>query len=57
MMRFASHPLSQQMDLGLQPASLLALKDEARYLWTHAIPPRKSVLSLDRNITVHGAFR
>jgi len=43
-MRFASHPPSQQMDLGLQPASLLVLKDEARHLWTHAIPPRKSYI-------------
>lgn len=41
-MRFAFHLPSQQMDLGLQPASLLVLKDEARHLWTHAIPPRKS---------------
>ena len=41
-MRFSSRSLSQQMDLGLQPASLLVLKDEARHLWTHAIPPRKS---------------
>ena len=41
-MRFDSQSLSQQMDLGLQPASLLVLKDEARHLWTHAIPSRKS---------------
>jgi len=41
-MRFSSRSLSQQMDLGLHPASLLVLKDEARHLWTHAIPSRKS---------------
>ena len=42
MMRFVSHPLFQQMDLSLQPVSLLVLKGEARHLWTHAIPSRKS---------------
>lgn len=41
-MRFASQTYSQQMDLHLQPASLLVLRDDARYLWTHAIPSRKS---------------
>lgn len=41
-MRFASQTTSQQMELHLQPASLLALKDEARHMWTHAIPPRKA---------------
>lgn len=41
-MRFASQTLSQQMELHLQPASLLVLKDEARHLWTHAIPSRKT---------------
>jgi alkylated DNA repair dioxygenase AlkB len=41
-MRFASQTPSQQMELHLQPASLLVLKGDARHLWTHAIPPRKT---------------
>ena len=41
-MRFASQTSSQQMELHLQPASLLVLKDEARHMWTHAIPSRKT---------------
>ena len=41
-MRFTSQTHSQQMDLHLQSASLLVLKDDARHLWTHGIQPRKS---------------
>ena len=41
-MRFASQTHSQQMELQLQPASLLVLKGDARHLWTHAIPARKT---------------
>lgn len=41
-MRFASQTYSQKMDLHLQPASLLVLKDDARHLWAHGIKPRKS---------------
>ncbi len=41
-MRFASQIYSQQIELHLQPASLLVLKDDARHLWTHAIPARKT---------------
>ena len=41
-MRFASQAFSQQMELHLQPASLLVLKGDARHLWTHAIPSRKT---------------
>lgn len=41
-MGFASQTYSQQMDLHLQPASLLVLKDDARHLWTHGIKSRKS---------------
>jgi len=41
-MRFASQTYSQQMDLHLQSASLLVLKDDARHLWAHGIQPRKS---------------
>lgn len=41
-MRFASQTHSQQTEIHLQPASLLVLKGEARHLWTHAIPPRKT---------------
>jgi len=41
-MRFASQIASQQMELHFQPASLLVLKGDARHMWTHAIPPRKT---------------
>ena len=41
-MRFASQTSSQQMELQLQPASLLVLKGEVRHIWTHAIPSRKT---------------
>lgn len=41
-MRFASQTSSQQMELHLQPASLLVLKGDARHIWTHAIPSRKT---------------
>lgn len=41
-MRFASQTYSQQMELHLQPTSLLVLKGDARHMWTHAIPSRKT---------------
>jgi len=41
-MRFASQIHSQQMELHLQPTSLLVLKGDARHTWTHAIPSRKT---------------
>ena len=41
-MRFASRTRSQQMELHFQPASLLVLKGDARHMWTHAIPSRKT---------------
>lgn len=41
-MRFASPSHSQLMELHLQPASLLVLSGDARHLWTHAIPSRKT---------------
>ena len=41
-MRFASPAHSQQMELHLKPASLLVLKADARHMWTHAIPSRKT---------------
>ncbi|MCX7561923.1 alpha-ketoglutarate-dependent dioxygenase AlkB [Sulfitobacter sp. F26204] len=41
-MRFASQTHSQQMELQLQPASLLVLKGEARHVWIHAISSRKT---------------
>lgn len=41
-MRFASRTHSQQVELQLQPASLLVLKGEARHIWPHAIPSRKT---------------
>jgi alkylated DNA repair dioxygenase AlkB len=40
--RLASQTSSQQMELHLQPASLLVLKGDARHMWTHAIPARKT---------------
>lgn len=43
-MRFASQTFSQQMELHLQPASLLVLNSDARHMWTHAIPSRKTDL-------------
>ena len=41
-MRFSSQSYSQQLELHLQPASLLVLKGDARHMWTHAIPTRKT---------------
>jgi|TARA_R110002074_G_scaffold331913_2_gene502319 alkylated DNA repair dioxygenase AlkB len=41
-MQFASQTRSQQMELHLQSASLLVLSSDARHLWTHAIPVRKT---------------
>ena len=41
-MRLASQCSSQQTELHLQPASLLVLKGDARHLWTHSIPSRKT---------------
>ena len=41
-MRFASQIHSQQTELHLQSASLLVLKGNARHMWTHAIPSRKT---------------
>lgn len=41
-MRFASQTVSRQMNLHLQPGSLLVLSGDARHGWTHAIPPRKT---------------
>lgn len=41
-MRFSSQAYSRQMDLYLQPASLLILNGDARHVWTHAIPARKT---------------
>lgn len=41
-MRFARQAYSQQTELHLQSASLLVLCGDARHLWTHAIPARKT---------------
>jgi alkylated DNA repair dioxygenase AlkB len=41
-MRFSAQAYSGQMDLYLQPASLLVLSGDARHFWTHAIPARKT---------------
>lgn len=41
-MRLENRKISQQVDLALEPGSLLVLAGEARHVWTHAIPARKS---------------
>ena len=41
-MRLENRKISQQIDLTLEPGSLLVLSGEARHVWTHAIPARKS---------------
>lgn len=41
-MRFASQSTAEQIDIHLQPKSLLVLKGAARHKWTHAIPSRKT---------------
>ena len=42
MMDFTSSARTEKKSLFLEPGSLLVLKDEARYQWMHAIPPRKT---------------
>ena len=34
--------LGRRLDLVLPPRSLLVLQNEARYVWTHCIPPRST---------------
>jgi len=41
-MRLENRKISEQVDLVLEPESLLVLSGEARHVWTHAIPARKS---------------
>lgn len=41
-MRLENRKISRQVDLALEPGSLLVLSGEARHVWTHAIPARKS---------------
>jgi alkylated DNA repair dioxygenase AlkB len=41
-MRLENTKVSQKTDLVLEPRSLLILSGEARHVWTHAIPARKS---------------
>lgn len=41
-MRLENRKISQQVDLALEPGSLLVLSGEARHVWTQAIPARKS---------------
>lgn len=41
-MRLENGNVSQKVDLVLEPESLLVLSGEARHVWTHAIPARKS---------------
>jgi len=41
-MRLESRKINQQVDLTLEPGSLLVLSGEARHVWTHAIPARKN---------------
>ncbi len=41
-MEFANTATKQKSELVLQPRSLVTLSGKSRYLWTHAIPARKS---------------
>jgi alkylated DNA repair dioxygenase AlkB len=41
-MRFAHPASSKQIDLQLQPSSLLVMGGPSRHAWTHAIPSRKT---------------
>lgn len=41
-MRLENRKISQQVDLALEPGSLLVLSGEARHVWTQTIPARKS---------------
>ncbi|WP_090196612.1 alpha-ketoglutarate-dependent dioxygenase AlkB [Yoonia tamlensis] len=41
-MRLENRRISQLVDLALEPRSLLVISGEARHVWTHAIPSRKS---------------
>ena len=41
-MQFQGVETKQVEELCLEPLSLLVLRQEARYRWTHAIPSRKS---------------
>jgi len=41
-MRLENRKISRQVDLALEPRSLLVLSGEARHVWTHAIPARKN---------------
>lgn len=41
-MRLEHRKVGQKTDLVLEPGSLLVLSGEARHVWTHAIPARKS---------------
>lgn len=40
----------QKLDLRLQQRGLLSLKDDARFLWTHCIPSRKSDVIMGKRI-------
>ena len=42
LMRLKNRNINQQVDLTLEPGGLLVLSGEARHVWTHAIPARKS---------------
>ncbi len=41
-MKFQQPKTGNTIEIRLEPNSLAVLKDEARYLWTHSIPARKS---------------
>lgn len=41
-MQLENRKVSQKVDLALDPKSLLVLSGDARHVWTHAIPARKS---------------
>lgn len=48
---------SMKYSLYLEPRSLLILKDEARYKWTHGIPARKKDHDIKRGRRVSLTFR
>ena len=61
MMDFRCVASTEKKSLFLEPGSLLVLKDEARYQWMHAIPPRKidklETKKIPRNRRVSLTFR
>jgi len=40
-MNFTGVPTGEKIPVLLEPRSIVVLKDDARYKWTHSIPARK----------------